>query len=548
MTTDPRDSGDASLPLSPVAPARKRRLLPGRWTWRFIVLVLLGVVGYRTWNIDPGVQHVTNFVGMSLSAAALWAWFSFASDYSRTLRFAAMAGLPLAIVALMALVRVERFRGDMGPEFAWRWSHRRDEQLNPALHVPDATPVDLATTTPQDFPQFLGPGRNSVVEGIRLQPDWKAHPPKEIWRRDIGAGWSAFAAVNGAAVTLEQRGKMELVTCYDIATGQPRWSQGIEARHTSVLGFIGPRSTPTIHEGRVYALGATGILRCLKGEDGSVLWTRDLFEEHGFTQAEAERAVAWGRANSPLCRNGLVMVPIGGKSGGPYVGLQAFDQLSGEPVWEGGSYQASYASPAYGKLRDVEQILSVNQDIVSAHDPATGSVLWEHPWPGKSNVDSNNSQPLTIDNQYVLLSKGYGGGAELLALSQEPDGSWTVESIWKNQAVLKTKFSNVSIRDGMAYGLDDGILTCVDLMTGERQWKKGRYQFGQSLLVGEHLLVLGEQGELALVEARPDRFHEVARIQALEGITWNNPCLYGDHLLLRNAEQAVCYRLETIQE
>ena len=212
-------------------------------------------------------------------------------------------------------------------------------------------------------------------------------------------------------MTLEQRGGDELVTCYEVATGQPCWFHAIPARHQSVLGGIGPRSTPTIDQGRVYALGATGILRCLDGATGQPIWTEDLLARIGVTAKEDLNAIAWGRAGSPLIVDHLVVVPLGGRAKPPWISLAAFDKVTGRLAWTGGDCQASYSSPVLTTLAGRRQIVIVNQDYVSGHDPATGQTLWKHSWPGSSSTNSNVSQAFPVSNDRVLLSKGYGVGA-----------------------------------------------------------------------------------------------------------------------------------------
>ncbi len=323
-------------------------------------------------------------------------------------------------------------------------------------------------------------------------------------------------------------------------------ARGVNARHATAFGFVGPRSTPTIFEGRVYAMGATGILRCLNGADGGEIWSRDWLAELGLSEAEFQESVSWGRSASPLVFDRKLYVPIGGRSAGQAITLAALDLETGVTLWESGRRQIAYASPTPMNLHGVDQIVNVNEDWVTAHDAASGDILWEHPWPGSSNRDANCSQSVQIDDHQVLLTKGYSHGAELIQL-QPGDDEWKVESLW-SERVMKTKFSSVAIRDGFIYGLDDGVLSCVELETGRRRWKKGRYGYGQNLLVGDLLLVLSEQGELALVDTDPDHYTELGRIAALNGQTWNTICLHGSSLLIRNAEEAACYELTLAED
>jgi outer membrane protein assembly factor BamB len=342
---------------------------------------------------------------------------------------------------------------------------------------------------------------------------------------------------------MEQRGEKELVTCYEVSTGRLKWWHAKTGRHDTILGGAGPRSTPTIDGGRVYALGATGILRCLDGTDGSEIWSDNLLARIGVTPAEEMKAVAWGRSASPLVVDELVVVPLGGPLGGPYASLVAFDKQTGELAWTGGDHQVAYASPSLAMIDGVRQILIVNQDYVSGHLPETGEVLWQYPWPGESNANANVSQAVPLLNDHIWLSKGYSGGAMVLQLSRGEDEDWKIAKLWSNEKILNTKLANVVVHDRYVYGLSDGILECADLWAGIRQWKGGRYGHGQILGVGDLLLVQAQSGYVTLAEATPTGHNELGTFAALEGKTWNNPCLYDHYLLVRNAEEAACYEL-----
>ncbi len=444
------------------------------------------------------------------------------------------------VIVLVAALRVEHVTGDLVPRFKFRWQAHADQLLQEP--VVQAGAVDLAKTSPYDFPQFLGPDRNASVSKVTLERDWKTKPPKQLWRIPIGAGWSGFAAVNGFAVTLEQRGPDELVTCYELATGQLKWAHVNRARHATIPGGIGPRSTPTIQQGRVYALGATGMLWCLDGATGREVWKDDLLQRIGITADVDSLGIAWGRSASPLVVDDLVVVPLGGKSGGPWVSLAAYHKGTGQLAWTAGKYQASYSSPCVATIHGVRQILIVNQDFVTGHQPETGAVLWEYPWPGLSNTNASVSQPVALPNDCLLLSKGYGGGGRLLQFSLA-DKAWRWREIWTDAGVLKTKFTNVVVRDDYVYGLSDGILECIQWSTGKRKWKAGRYGPGQVLGVGDVLLVQTEDGPVVMVEATPEQFRELGRFPALSGKTWNTLCLVDHRLLVRNSEEAACYEL-----
>ena len=370
-----------------------------------------------------------------------------------------------------------------------------------------------------------------------------------LWRQPIGAGWSGFAVVNGYAVTQEQRGDLELVTCYDVLTGELMWSYALEHRFESVVAGNGPRATPTIDEGIVYALTSAGKLLALDGADGELIWHRDLSADYGLTPQSELATIPYGRANSPLVAGALVIVRGGGDPARPPVSLVALDKRTGETVWEGGNRQISYSSPAVATIAGVEQVLILNEASVSGHWLESGEVLWEFPRPGVTSADPNVSQAVAVPPDRVFVSKGYGLGGALLELSPGPGGEMNVREIWASSRVMRTKFSNVTIYDGHIYGLSDGILECVDLATGERVWKHGRYHHGQILRVNDLLLVLSEDGEVFLVEASPLRRDNVlGQFHALSGKTWNNFALYGPYLVVRNGEEAAAFRLPLVDD
>jgi outer membrane protein assembly factor BamB len=261
--------------------------------------------------------------------------------------------------------------------------------------------------------------------------------------------------------------------------------------------------------------------------------------------------VTWGRAGSPLVTESLVIVPGGGPllkpgaDGRGAVSLVAYDRQTGERRWTAGSEQISYVTPELATVAGREVLLAVNESRVVGYDPADGAELWGFGWPGHSNSDATCSQARVLDGRRIFISKGYGIGAAVFATppAAEPPA---FTAAWQQPGLLKTKFTNVVIHAGHAYGLSDGILECVRLDDGQRRWKKGRYGQGQVLRVGELLLVQAESGEVVLVECSPERHVERARLAALTGQTWNNPAISGDRLLVRNAEEAACYELPLV--
>jgi outer membrane protein assembly factor BamB len=368
-----------------------------------------------------------------------------------------------------------------------------------------------------------------VVRGVRIATDWSQKPPVEMWRRPIGPGWSSFAVSGDVFYTQEQRGDEESVACYKMSTGEPVWRHRDAARFWESNGGAGPRGTPTLHHGRVYALGATGILNALDAGTGAVIWSRN-----AATDAEVE-VPYWGISSSPLVIGDLVIVALSGQ-------LAAYDIATGKRRWLGPKGGGGYSSPHLVTIDGVPQVMLLRGSRTISVAPADGTLLWEHVWlPGASIV-----QPAVISNGeiFITVADAMGGlGARRLTVKRETAG-WKVEERWTSRA-LKPYFNDSVVHEGHAYGFDGSILAAIDLEDGVRKWKGGRYGQGQFILLADQdlLLVLSEEGELALVSATPDKFTEIARFPALDAKTWNHPVLVGDVLLVRNGEEMAAFRL-----
>lgn len=527
-----------------LAPDRRK---PARWEWArlwHLALVLLAAGLYLGWLWLVSDWTISWRVVYTLAAAAALAgvvslWFAFWPALPAARRAKILAVEVLAVAVAVVLLRVESVDGNLWPRFGWRFAAKPHQGL--AIPPPASANSDDQSAEaplqagPDDFVQFLGPQRRNVIDNVRLAAPWTAgQMPQTLWKQPIGAGWSSFALVGDYAFTMEQRGARELVVAYRIADGSVAWSHAEDNEFASVVAGDGPRATPTFHEGRLYAAGATGRLHAFDARSGRRLWSRDVLGEHGAAVPQ------WGYAASPLIAEGLVIVP----AGAPGAALAAYRADDGLPAWTGGDDIASYASPTLATLGGQTQVVQVHGNTIAGYALHDGRRLWQRDWTlGAAAV----SQPLPIDPQHLFVSAGYGIGSALWKLTESADGTWQTEVVWQNRH-LKTKFNNVARRDGFVYGLDEGILVCLSLADGRRQWKEGRYGHGQLMRVGEHLLVLAEDGSLALLEANPQQRVELGRFPVFDDKTWNSLALRGDRLLIRNDREMACVRLPLRKE
>ncbi len=460
----------------------------------------------------------------------------------------------LGIVLLLAtvgsrLVRIESFYGNMVPRLAWAWSQTPEEQMAAFLVSVDRRAPALEDgllrgrneSFPFDFPGFLGADRTGAITNVALDSDWQTRAPEQLWQHPVGLGWSSFAVVGNDAIVLEQRGERECVVCYDLLTGVEVWCHEDTARFHDEHGD-GPRSTPAIDGDRVYTVGGTGVLNCLDRGTGTQVWSTHILED-----AHAQNLL-WGMSGSPLVVDGRVYVTPGGENGA----LICFNADDGTELWRAGEDPGGYASPGVAEIAGQKLILSFNGAGLRAFDDA-GDSQWIIPWLTQGELQRVNvAQPIvlagpTANSAQVLISSGYGNGTALFDVTFDGQ-EWQVAQRW-HSIRLKSKMSNFVVRGDFIYGLDSGILTCIDLASGQRQWKRGRYGHGQMLLVGDQILVQCEDGSVALVHADPEAFTELGTFDALDGKTWNHLALggrQGNILVVRNDHQAAAYRLPLV--
>jgi outer membrane protein assembly factor BamB len=401
---------------------------------------------------------------------------------------------------------------------------------NPASSVaPGVTAPEAAHASKNYWTNFRGPNRDGRYDEMAVLTQWPAAGLTPIWKQPIGVGYASFVIADGRAHTIEQRRGQEVVTAYDLATGREVWKQGWNAVYSDSTGD-GPRATPTWDDGRLYALGATGELRCLDAKSGAVVWGKNILSDNQASNLQ------WAQAASPLIVDDKVIVVPGGTSGKSVV---AYNKMTGAPVWKSQNDKAAYVSPMLMTLAGRRQVVVVSSTRVIGLAPEDGSLLWSQTW--DTDMGINVSQPIVVDKNRFFISAGYGKGAALMEVAAS-GSSFSARTIWEN-INMKNKFNSSVLHEGHVYGLDEGILTCLDVNTGVRKWKGGRYGYGQVILASGYLIVSSDKGELALVKATPQQYTEVSRFNAIEGQTWNYPAIAGGKLLIRNANEMAAYNI-----
>jgi outer membrane protein assembly factor BamB len=548
---------DGTLPgaTAPSPPAAPAAAIHPRRVWPHVVMggmVVLSAVEltllWLVWEPPFGesIQNLITYAQLFLLAVLFVIWLGLFAPFSRRTRLWGVAVLVVPAIAYAASIKHIAWTGDMRIIVHYRWEETTAERL--AAHRAKAPPPPAATLPasirPEDMPCYRGAGARGEVIGPPLLQDWEASPPREVWRQPCGGGYAQFAVVEPVAVTIEQRHKTEAVVCYDTATGAERWVHAYEAHFQEAMGGPGPRATPTIHDGAVYALGAEGTLLKLALADGSVLWERNILRDHQAPNTE------WGMTSSPVVWNDLLLVNPGGPKG---KGLAAYRLADGELVWSavgarefasGGTVnRAGYSTPVVTTLHGVEQVLLFDGTGLRSYRPADGALLWEHPH--ENNAGVNVAQPIIFDDGRIFISCSYNVGCKMLQVRREGE-SWKVEVLWANQK-LRCKFTSPILFGSHLYGIDEGFLTCLDPDSGEALWKKSRqarYGHGQMLLTNGQLLIHTEDGYAVLVNPSPEGLQEVTRMRTLDDPkNWNPPALVEGRLYVRNHREMACFDL-----
>jgi outer membrane protein assembly factor BamB len=472
--------------------------------------------------------------GLPILFTAWAVWLLLARSASRGVWRAGLIAVLFLSMGVFALFRMEGLKGAGAADLRWRWSPTAEERYlarRSASSVSVTTRPTAVTLRPGDWPAFRGANRDSVVRGVSIATDWQKSPPRQLWRQAIGPGWSSMTIVDGRLFTQEQRGDNEAVVCLDAATGAEVWSHLEPGRFWESLSSTGPRATPTFAGGRIFAQGATGTLLCLDAGSGQKVWSHNILTDSGAKLPD------WGIASSPLVTRGMVVVFSAGQGGKALLGYRAD---TGDLAWTANAGLTSYSSAHPATIAGREQVLFVSDKGLVSVEPTTGKILWEYAAPGQP---PRSLQPLLVSDSQILVPLGLEAPTDLLDVAPNGDG-YAVTKHWTSRN-LKPSFNDFVLHDGHVYGFDGNIFTCVELKTGNRKWKKGRYGTGQVLLLADQplLLVVSDQGQAVLVAANPNAFEELGQFQAVNGKTWNHPALAHGRLYVRNAEEIACYEL-----
>jgi outer membrane protein assembly factor BamB len=386
---------------------------------------------------------------------------------------------------------------------------------------------------PLEWPAWRGSQGDGISSETGLLSDWTHDQPKESWRVPLGLGFSAIAVSNGVLYTEvgEEDEGAEYCVALSGETGEEIWRHRIGDLYKSAIGD-GPRATPAVNSGKVYAVSAHGDLWCLDVIDGRPLWNLDLYERF-----PAERPL-YGVSSSPVIYRDLLLYNVGGRDGSSLVAL---DKDSGELRWASADDAPGYSTAIVARIADRTQAIFFTGEGAVGVSPDKGTVLWRYDWETFGNA---NAATPVVGQDHVFISSGYGAGAALIQISQE-GRRYTAAKVWENPQI-QNQYSSAILWQGYLYGFSGGVLTCVDFESGEIVWRKRGFQHGSLLAVNAgYMLVLGYRCSLALVELAPQGYREHGRVQAFseDARCLTVPSVANGELFIRNESEIVAFDL-----
>lgn len=391
-----------------------------------------------------------------------------------------------------------------------------------------AGPGAVAQSGQGQWTQFGGPGQTFKSASKGLTTTWSETGPKKVWSRDLGDGYSGILIEGNRLYTMYRTADgEEAVVCMDAASGETAWEYKYDSSpaegHVTQFGE-GPRSTPLIVGDRIYTIGIAGVMHSLKKTDGTVVWSHDLWKEYGGNHLNH------GYSSSPIEYKNTIIALVGGEG----ASIVAFDKKSGDVVWKAHDFENSYSTPTVLKVGGKDQLVAFMGTEIVGLDPKNGDLKWSYGF--ENQWHQNINMPVMIDDLTVFASSPQVG-AKGLKLVPKEDGTFDVEEAW---ATRKIQFYHVtSIKDGdVVYGSTGTQAPCfmaaINVRTGEVLWRERGFAKANTIEADGKLIILDENGELAIATATPDGLTVHAQASMLERVAWTVPTIVGKTVYLRD--------------
>jgi outer membrane protein assembly factor BamB len=387
----------------------------------------------------------------------------------------------------------------------------------------------------QGWTQFGGPRRDFTTEVKGLAESWPAAGPKQLWKRELGEGFSPFAVDGDAIYTMYQRGEFELAIALDAETGFTLWQAPYSAPITSNMSRApGPRATPLVVGDGVFTVGATGKLHRFDTSTGKVEWAVDLYETFKPPLQDEYYAA------SPLAYRDTIIVPVGA----PGASIVAFEARSGRVAWKAHDFRISYASPILIDVDGQAQVVLVMESEVIGIDPANGALLWKHPHANRTKT--NVSTPVWGPGNLLFVSSAYDSGGRMLKLTRA-GASTSVEELWYSRDLRIHVANAIRIGDtiyGSSGDFGPAFFSALDVRSGATRWQQRDVVKASVIFADGKFIMLNEKGELLLARPGESGLQVLATAQVLTPTSWTPPSLAGTTLYLRDRQHAVALALK----
>jgi outer membrane protein assembly factor BamB len=390
--------------------------------------------------------------------------------------------------------------------------------------------LDAQIAAAEDWARWRGPRQDGISQETGLLTEWPKDGPKQLWKVALSGGFSAPVASNGKLFIQTKERNQEIVVCFDAATGKEVWRYGYDCDYKAHPTFTGggmpksrtgPRATPDVADGRVYTVGATGILLCLDANTGSKVWQQDLLK------IGERKCHTHGYCGSPLIVGERLYIQAGGGNG---KSIAALDRKDGHTIWTSLDDSLGQATPLWTDVNGVPQIIFFTGQGAIGVAPENGKLLWRYPW--KTMYDLNIATPIYADGK-VFISSNYGTGGAVFRLKDQGEP----ETVWKSLS-MQNHISTSVLYGGSLYGFSERRFRCVDFQTGKVRWDKSGLGRGTLVVAEGKLIVLGDDGQLVLAKANPAEYVEISRFQVFPKgtLTWTVPVLSDGRLFIRSQD------------
>ena len=392
------------------------------------------------------------------------------------------------------------------------------------------------TATPQaqstDWPQWRGATRSGISAETGLLPEWPANGPSRVWSAsNLGTGFGSIAVRGDRVFVQGMRNSQSVVSALNRADGKPVWVRPIGRSSENYMGS-GPRGTPTIDGDRAYVLTESGDLACLRVQDGTIVWQRNILQDFG------GRNIGWLISESPLIDGNRVIVTPGGRG----AGMVALDKTTGTTVWTSKELNdpAGYASPIVADVQGVRTIMTLTSEAGVGVRASDGKLMWRYTQ--VANDTANITTPVFFDNK-VFYSSAYDTGGALLALRAEGQEVRAQEIYFTRD--MQNHHGGLVLVNGFLYGFNNSILTCLEFATGKVMWRHRSVGKGSLAYADGHLYLLSENNVAGLADATPAGYRETGRFTiADQGLpSWAHPVVSGGWLYLRNQGILTAYNI-----